>query len=224
MHGVSIDKVRYLLQTHAHSDHFDGGHIQTRIPEYVVEGIEPLPIYASQGTLTKMSHQLRELGYVKDLFDVDELKRINCSIVSLTTSALVTAGAYNILPVSSNHDVGEESLVFAIRNEGNSIFYGTDTDELSSVSLTALVECGWKYDIVILDHTYGWDIDGGGHLNGNKFVAIMDFMNKNQLVNDDTRFFATHISHEGNPPHEAFNKIAAKYGYEAAYDGLQIEI
>lgn len=37
------------------------------------------------------------------------------------------------------------------------------------------------------------------------------------------RVFATHIAHEGNPPSE-LSAWAAAHGYEAAYDGLVVEI
>lgn len=224
MHGVSIDQVQFLLQTHAHSDHFDAGHITTRIPEYVVEGINPLSIYASSGTLEKMSIMFHHLGYLSNLFDPNEQKRINCDVVILEPSTLMQVGDYLILPIASNHDPVEESLIYAIQQGEKAILYGTDTDRLSEYSLKVLAECGWVFDCVILDHTYGWDIDGGGHLNGNKFMELISFMRANNLLKEEAQILATHISHEGNPPHEEFNTIAVLHGYQAAYDGLIVDV
>lgn len=38
------------------------------------------------------------------------------------------------------------------------------------------------------------------------------------------RAFATHIAHEGNPPHPELAAFAAQHGYEVAYDGLRLEV
>ncbi len=223
VYNVFIDEVRYLLQTHAHSDHFDAGHITTRISEYAVEGVNPLTIYASSGTLKKMSKMSQRLGYVSNLFDAEQQRRIHCDVIILEPSKVIHFGEYDLLPIASNHDPDEESLIYAIRQGEKAILYGTDTDCLSNNSLKVLAECGWKFDGVILDHTYGWNIDGGGHLNGNKFVELVNFMRVNNLLKEEVQILATHISHEGNPPHEEFNSIAAEYGYQAAYDGLVLE-
>lgn len=37
LYDVDLTKVRYILQTHGHSDHFDAGHLVTRLQEYAVE-------------------------------------------------------------------------------------------------------------------------------------------------------------------------------------------
>jgi hypothetical protein len=34
--------------------------------------------------------------------------------------------------------------------------------------------------------------------------------------------FGTHLDHETNPPHPEIAALAARYGYEIAYDGLRI--
>jgi phosphoribosyl 1,2-cyclic phosphate phosphodiesterase len=223
LHNVFVNKVRYLLQTHAHSDHFDAGHITTRISEYAVEGVKSLSVYASSGTLEKMSIMFRRLGYLLNFLEPEEQRRIDCEVITLEPSKISHFGKYDLLPIASNHDPDEESLIYAIRQGEKAILYGTDTDCLSNNSLKVLAECGWKFDGVILDHTYGWNIDGGGHLNANKFVKLVYFMRANNLLKEEAQILATHISHEGNPPHEEFNSIAAEYGYEAAYDGLVIE-
>jgi len=44
------------------------------------------------------------------------------------------------------------------------------------------------------------------------------------LLRPGGRVFATHIAHEGNPPHPELSAWAAAHGYEAAYDGLVVEV
>ena len=49
-----VTNIRYLLQTHPHSDHFDASHLTTRIPEYMGVNTPPLQIHASEKTLFGM--------------------------------------------------------------------------------------------------------------------------------------------------------------------------
>ena len=56
--GTDIRNIRYWLQTHAHSDHFDAGHLITRWSEYASEGIMPLDLAASRETIRHMSERL----------------------------------------------------------------------------------------------------------------------------------------------------------------------
>jgi len=79
-----------------------------------------------------------------------------------------------------------------------------------------------RFDIVILDLTYGLNIDGGGHLNANQFIDHIQRMRDENLLKKNARIFATHISHEGNPIHSEMVEYGKKYGYEVAYDGLTI--
>jgi len=80
MHGISIADVKYCLQTHSHSDHFDASHLSTRIPEYATENVPNLDLYASNATLNKMSEMLRAEGYIKDILDPVEQKRLSINV------------------------------------------------------------------------------------------------------------------------------------------------
>ncbi|MFN8514435.1 MAG: hypothetical protein U0841_17965 [Chloroflexia bacterium] len=42
------------------------------------------------------------------------------------------------------------------------------------------------------------------------------------MLNDGARIFAQHISHADNLPHPKLVEIAARRGYEVAYDGLTV--
>src|SRR5579872_5909815 len=59
MVNKSIADIRYCLQTHSHSDHFDASHLTTRVPEYMGVDIPPLELYGSEETLRKMSEMLK---------------------------------------------------------------------------------------------------------------------------------------------------------------------
>lgn len=222
MHGVSIADVRYCLQTHSHSDHFDASHLSTRIPEYAVEDVPSLEIYASKGTLKKMSEMLKNEGYIADLFDPKEKKRLNLDIYPLKHFQSFNAGKYQITAFPTNHDKSVDSLFYAITENDYTVLYGTDTDIITEETWKSFHDKNSHFDIVILDHTYGVNINGGGHLNANQFIEHLKRMKEEGLLKENARIFATHISHEGNPVHSELVEFGKKNGYEIAYDGLVI--
>lgn len=222
MYGISIADVRYCLQTHSHSDHFDASHFTTRISEYAVVNIPHLQLYASNATLKKMSEMLKNESYITDLFDPKEKERLNLSVYSVKHLQSFEAGKYQISAFLTNHDESVDSLLYTITENDYTVFYGTDTDIIPEETWKGFHEKKLQFDIVVLDHTYGPNIDGGGHLNANQFIKHVQRMRKENLLKKNARIFATHISHEGNPIHSELVEYGKKHGYEIAYDGLVI--
>lgn len=222
MHGVSIDKVRYWLQTHSHSDHFDASHLITRIPEYGVTNIPPLNLYASRACIENMTTMLKREWSSSDLFDVRERERLNLDIHIVDNLQTFYAGPYCITAFSSDHDKSDNSLIYAIQEDGFTILYGTDTTTIPQDTWSEFRNKGLKFNIVILDHTYGANTGGFDHLNANQFIEHVNKFKDGNLLANDARIFATHISHEGNPVHSDLVEYGRKFGYEIAYDGLVI--
>jgi phosphoribosyl 1,2-cyclic phosphate phosphodiesterase len=220
MYNKSMADIRYCLQTHPHSDHFDASHLTTRIPEYMGIDTPPLQLYGSAETLQKMSEMVRNEGYVSDLFDPEAKKRLNIEVIPVTTFQPFNVGKYEVVAFPTNHDVSVKSLLYAIKEDDFTLFYGTDTDTLTDETWDGFHQLKMRFNVVILDHTYGPDADSGGHLNANRFIEHIGRMKKDHLLADDARIFATHISHEGNPIHSELSHYAANFGYEIAYDGL----
>jgi len=223
MYNKSIADIRYCLQTHSHSDHFDASHLTTRVPEYMGINTPSLQVYGSRATLEKMSEMMKNEGYVSDLFDSKQIiERMNIEILPVKPLQSFVVGKYNVTAFSTAHDVSVNSLVYAIAEDDFTVFYGTDTDVLPEETWNGFREKGLRFNIVILDHTYGPDADSGGHLNANRFIEQIKRMKNENLLTENARILATHISHEGNPLHAELSEYAAKHGYEIAYDGLVV--
>lgn len=220
MHGKSIADIRFCLQTHSHSDHFDASHLTTRIPEYMGVDIPPLQLYGSEATLRKMSEMLEMEGYGVNLFDPKEKERMMLEVFPVKPLQSFGVGKYQVTAFSTDHDKSVDSLLYAISEDGFTVFYGTDTDVLPEETWDGFHEKKLRFNVVILDHTYGPDNDSGGHLNANRFIAHIKRMRAENLLADNIRIFATHISHEGNPTHDELSNYASQFGYEIAYDGM----
>ncbi len=222
MYNKSIADIRYCLQTHPHSDHFDPSHFITRIPEYMGIDIPPLQLYGSEETLRKMSEMLRDVGDVYDLFASDVQAKLNVEVFPVKILQPFKVGKYEVIAYPSDHDVSVKSLLYSIKEDDFTVFYGTDTDSLTDETWSGFRDLNLRFDVVIFDHTYGPDADSGGHLNANRFIEHINRMKSDHLLADNARIFATHISHEGNPNHAALSIYAERLGYEIAYDGLVI--
>ena len=222
MYNKPLTDIRYILQTHPHSDHFDASHLSTRIPEYMGVNIPPIEIYGTLQTINKMSEMMRSEGYINDLLNTEEQVRLKAKITPISLYSPFYIGDYSITAIPTNHDQSVDSVLYLISYNGKTAFYATDTDSLS--------EEVWKYftnnhvllDFVILDHTYGLDADSGGHLNANRFIEHIQKMKQSGLLKPDSQLLATHISHEGNLTHDKLSEFARSNGYEIAFDGMEI--
>ena len=222
MYNKPLTNVRYWLQTHSHSDHFDPSMLSTRAPEFNGVDIATLHLAASDSTLRKMSEMLANEGYVSDLLNKADQQRLKLDVSAIDAYQTIRIGKYIVTAFPANHDSSVNSLLYAITENGYTLFYGTDTDVLSEEIWKEFHQKNLQFNVVILDHTYGPVIEGYGHLNSGKFVEHIQRMKAERLVNRNSKIFATHISHEGNPPHAILSETAAKQCYEIAYDGLVI--
>lgn len=222
MYGVDTNKIRYLLQTHSHSDHFDGGHFVTRWSEYATKNLKHMDIYCSKGTAIDMNHWIKENEQSLDLFEEKCKKDLKYELHIIKHGDIKKINDYEIIAIDSKHDERVEALIYIISYKGKNLLYGTDLLEFTEEAWKIIKN--YKLDIIFLDQTYGEDCNNGGHLNESKIKEIIEYMNKNSIINQTSQIYATHISHEGNNTHEIMEKKAKLSGYCIAYDGMEIMI
>jgi len=222
LHRRPLTKVRYCLQTHAHADHLDPSHFLSRSPGYGVVGAPRLHFYASPATSQQAAQLLERDCAPASLFDPEIGERLNLEIHLITALQSFTAGPYQVMAFPANHDPAVEPLLYAVKADGRTIFYGTDTATLLEDTWQAFHRHRLRFDVVILDHTYGPDQPGSDHLSAHQFIEHVARMREEGLLADQARILATHIAHEGNPVHPELVDWAARHGYEIAYDGLTV--
>jgi phosphoribosyl 1,2-cyclic phosphate phosphodiesterase len=224
MYGKSIVDIRYHLQTHPHSDHFDPQVFTTRAPEYLGVNMPPLQVCASEKTLKRMSEMVANEGYIDDFLKPEQQERMRLKVLAVEPLKSYEMGGYEVVPFSTDHDVSNGSLLYAVSQNHRTMFYGTDTDVLLEETWSGFHAKRMKFDAVILDHTYGSGAYNGGHLDAQRFAGQLQRMKEEHLLAENARVLATHIAHEGNPTHAEFSEYAAKIGYDVAYDGLVVEL
>jgi phosphoribosyl 1,2-cyclic phosphodiesterase len=224
MHGITLEDVRYCLQTHPHADHLDLSHFLSRSPSFGVLGAPVLDFYASRETTLRAAQTfVRDLaGY--SLLAPEAEKELNIRLHQITPLESFTVGPYSVMAFPANHAPGMGAMLYSVAANGRALFYGTDTATLLEDTWQAFRDYNMRFDLVILDHTYGKNQSGSDHLGANEVIEHANRLRTEGTLKSDGRVFATHIAHEGNPPHPELAAFAKQNGYEVAHDGLILTI
>lgn len=224
IHGCSLTSVRYCLQTHGHADHLDPSHLLSRSPGYGVVGAPRLHFYTSPGTL-RVADQLLERDLAcRSLLHPGVSDELNIKVHRILPFQMVTFGRYRATAFPANHDPVVDPLLYAVETSDGCLFYGTDTAALHEETWQGLHRHRLRFDLVILDHTYGPDETGSDHLSARQVGEHIARMRAEGLLVEGGRALATHVAHEGNPVHPELVGFAAGHGYEVAYDGLTLRL
>ncbi len=221
-HGVPLTDVRYCLQTHAHADHLDPSHLLSRSPGYGVVGAPRLHLYASPATARAAAQRVARDCAPAGLLAPETGARLNLAVHLVAPFRPFAVGPYRVTAFPANHDPVVEPLLYAIEGEGRTIFYGVDTAALTEEVWRAFHRLEMRFDLVVLDHTYGPAEPTSDHLSAHDVIEHAARMRAEGLLAEGARVLGTHIAHEGNPPHPELAAFAAVHGYEIAYDGLRV--
>lgn len=216
--GVPLHGIRYALQTHEHTDHLDPSHFFSRSAGCGVPDVQELAWYSSSGAGALAADRLREEG------GLVVMERLNLRHHPIAPYSSTSIGPYRVYSVPANHGDGIEAMLHAIEREGRQLFYATDTGSLPDEVWQALAREGWVFDVVVMDHTFGFAGRARTHLNAEQFREQIAEMRRFGLIHPATRIFATHLAHHSNPLHDHLVTIGAEHGYEIAYDGLRVEV
>ena len=223
-HARPLTQVRFCLQTHAHADHLDTSHLLSRSPGYGVVGAPRLHFYASPGSVRVAARLLERDCAPAGLLDPAVGEQLNLEIHPIEALQSFPLDGYQVTAFPANHDPEIDPLLYAVQANGKCLFYGTDTAVLPEETWQGFHRHKLRFDLVILDHTYGPQQPGTDHLSASQFIEHVARMREEGLLADHARAFATHIAHEGNPAHPDLVAFAAQHGYEIAYDGLTLAV
>ncbi|MGH2459562.1 MAG: MBL fold metallo-hydrolase, partial [Chloroflexota bacterium] len=224
IHGTSLARLHYCLQTHEHADHLDPHHFASRSASCGVYGVPRLHWYASEGALRKAAASLGPRVAEAGLLDSAVGERLNLTPHPVRPFETFDVGPYRVTSLAAAHDPTLVAMLYLIEHRGRRLFYGTDTGPLPEGTWKALGALGQPLNVVVLDHTFGWKGPSAVHLNREQFLEQVDRMRSAGLLADGARVFAHHLAHHSNPAHPDMVELAAQRGYEVAYDGLTIDV
>jgi len=222
--GVPIRKVRYLLVTHSHEDHFSLFVLIWRRmepgvalpPPRNVSGprfseLPTLEIYGNSQVIEKLGSKVGDgKAHAMLLRRVQPFERFQ-------------AGDMTCFALPANHPDGpERGLNYIIQRGGKCILYALDTGWFLDETLDYI--CRFKYDLVVVEGTYGYGIDAESHMNFEKVERAYRIFKERGLLREGARFCVSHISPHFSPVHDELAPTMAKKGITIAYDGMALEV
>ncbi len=222
-YNIPLTGITVCLQTHPHEDHFDPELIISRHPEYGSQQMTPLLLGGSQKTLSMLDVLIQRRCAYGSLFTPQTQQALQLEVVKISPYSPITLGPYHIIGYPANHATEHDALLYSITDNNAALFYGTDTAAIVEDVWHDLKARNMRYDLVVLDHTYGIGYPTSDHLATDEFIRHAHRFAQDHLK-DTGRIYATHLSHEGIREHTALQEYASHYGYHIAYDGLQVTI
>ena len=225
-HRISLAGIGICLQTHPHEDHLDLEFLLCRHADYGPEVSADLLLAGSDETLHAIDVLVRQQSAYGSIFESETQSALKLKLLTLTPFQASTAGDYSIIGYPANHGNDQGFLLYSVVQGDQAVFYGTDTSVLSEEVWEHLQLNRTRFDVVILDHTYGIGFESrpADHLASKDVASHANRFRECGLLKDNGVVYATHLSHEGNLEHDELDEYARGHGYRVAYDGLRLNL
>lgn len=206
---IEGDKIKFLLVTHSHSDHFYPNELHYKHPPF--------------------AHNMRENNLKVicggDVYRYFEEKGASkqTEVIKIEPFETVEAGDYQITALPARHAEGSGALIYIIRQGDKTLFYAHDTGYLYDEVFAYIAENNIRFDMISFDCT-NVNIpasDEGGHMGIANIQRVRERLG--DAIKPDTKLYINHFSHNGAPIHHELEAQVNPMGLEVSYDGCVVE-
>ncbi len=220
--GADFSKLRYVLVTHSHMDHFYAH-------DFILRGYKYCYRFA-EGKL-----QIFGNAEVKKVFEECTRRELredvaaNLEFVELRPFVPHSFGEYTVLPLKAQHSKTETAFVYLIEKGEKRYLHLTDTGRLPTESFEALTaylrQANKTIGFVTFDCTFLYREAGeiSRHMGLPDNAATREELVSRELVNGHTVYAITHYSHNNSPFSETLERAEKDFGVIAAKDGLVLQ-
>lgn len=198
--GTDLSKVKNILITHSHSDHYSPETIDALAEHGVC-------VWAEQGTAE---------------YGLSEIKKAEVKILPLFEE--VSVGRYTVMALPSNHTVGDRRqmpVCYVISDGEKRIFWGCDGSWLPTDTWNTIRK--YKFDVMVFDGTFG-DIGGDVRVFEHNDLPLLRGISMaikgQKLLNDGGKMYISHMSLYSQLSHDELCAEMEKIDMNVAYDGL----
>ena len=219
-HGLDLTKVRYLLVTHMHMDHFYPQELTIRGSGYSHDMVsEYLDIYCAKET--------RDFYFSAAAWEAspDTNRTLNWHV--LTPFEPVQFGSYTIVPLPASHmHEGNQPFLYHITDaDGKQVLYLHDSGYYKDEVWDYLKALKTPVDLVSYDGTSGaQETDHGHHMGFSEVFRVHSRMLEEGIVDGHTKCVLNHFSHNGRLMYEDMVKLAEAENMLVSYDGMKLNI
>ena len=216
LHGLDLTKIKYIIFTHSHQDHFYPQDFHMTYPPFAYnenkENIPQINIYGNE-SINKYAAEFENRGDILKFHEIHAFEKYNI-------------GKYIITPLKADHDYSQNCLFYIIEDEKGKILYAHDTGYFPDETWDYLQNNinNKKFDFVSLDTTNGI-LDGrSGHMGTEAGYDVKKRLIYMGAADDKTVFCFNHFSHNGAKIYDELVPIAEKAGFLVSYDGMKLDI
>ena len=205
--GIQADKIKHLLITHTHADHFYARDIQRRRRPYAHD----MRVPALDMVCSSVTAELLEKA---DSVEVKIVKPFDT----------VRLGDYEITALPARHMPGGEALFYIIRGD-KTLLYAHDTGYFYDEVFEYIEKSGTVFDMISLDCTnvHIPIADTSGHMGFPNIERVLARLSSIGAINESTVKYINHFSHNGGPLQHLLEADAEKHGCHVSYDGCRVE-
>jgi len=212
-YGLDLGRVKALLVTHSHSDHFYPEDLELLREPYSLTYPSVMRVCGNDAIAQGLLRACRSLGGEHDRFQFTKAE----------PGTPFTVLDYIVTPLRATHDQAETCLFYHIAQGDKAILYAHDTGAFTQENLDCLAQKPGKLSLVSLDCTSQMHRDGTYHMGLADAAEQKEKLLALGLADENTIWVVNHFSHNGGWLHEEITEQARKYGMTASYDGLSIE-
>lgn len=227
-HQVDARRIRYLLVTHSHYDHFLMENLLSR-----PEGKEPIQMYISRKSgenletaCEKFRRQPKKEGICPVCCpEIHFAKQFVPITLNGPEENRAESGTYEIVPLPANHDASVESLNYLISTQGKHVLWLHDTGLLKMETIAYLKENPVEFDMISMDCALArGKYSSSEHMDILQCSQTIEMLRQFGCVRPETRIYLSHIGHLVERTHEELCEEAKGLGFSVAYDGMTVEI
>jgi len=208
--GLDMTRVRYLLFTHSHDDHFAPLELQYMSWMFTAETPPPIRILAPE-------HIVRR---AREALDIDA---IPLATDTLEPWVPVRLDRWTVTPVPAFHMENEVCFNYIVHDGQRGVLYATDTGWYADDTWEQLAGRGLNGLVVECTKGFG---EGGyeRHLSISQVVAMRQRMIDSGALALDARVVTTHHSHMAGLLHADLERALNPHGIEVGFDGLVLHV
>jgi phosphoribosyl 1,2-cyclic phosphate phosphodiesterase len=213
--GLELGKMKSVLITHSHSDHFYPEDLAKCIDNFApVRAYCDFYVYGND-TVVSLGQKQKEAfaGWAGvDRLHFDELAPFKWADIP---------GA-RVLPLLASHNPQEHCYVYVIEKQGRRILYSCDSGIYPEVSYEALTNL--PLDLAVQECTMLKNSGGKSHCGFNEMRQQKARLFEVGALHPGSLVYISHMYHSGQMTHDDIVRETASDGIQVAYDGLKVEI
>lgn len=228
-YGLHSEKLRHIIVTHSHADHFDPALFFYRkaTSASMVDPENTLHIYGGTGVMRKLYQQVWNWGKTVGFRgDLSCLKMMAHELKAFEPVELPDVDM-TIYPLKADHMVQistEEPFIYIIRWEDKYMMIANDTGYFCDENWEYLAKMNIKLSLVFNDCTgCGCDKDRN-HMGGKFVIDTRTHLAELGLIDENTRYFVNHFSHNGHMTHAQLEEYFNPHNIGVGFDGLEINL